>query len=240
MLSQNSIKEFSKKWQTTEQNVAREYIQHLFLASFYSIPENDKIAFKGGTALRIIHNSPRFSEDLDFTAIAKEPRLRQYIEKTAKDLSLGGVELAVSESKSTTGGWFAILETQIYSWPARIELNISFRTKGGALNTDTILISPAIIPSYSVIALDENKMVEEKIQALLSRKKPRDFFDIYYIIRSRLAVNVVAAYRQEILKNIGVCKDKSFTSELKNFLPRSYWNVINSLSQTLENELRRF
>ena len=69
MISNQFIKDTSTKWQTSEQNVRREYIQHLFLSHFYRHSDSDKIYFKGGTALRIIYRSPRFSEDLDLAQL---------------------------------------------------------------------------------------------------------------------------------------------------------------------------
>ena len=47
MLSEKIILELSGKWQTTEVNVVREYLQHLFLRSFYKFEELRKILFKG-------------------------------------------------------------------------------------------------------------------------------------------------------------------------------------------------
>lgn len=46
----------------------REYFQHLFLSYFYRQEQTDKMYFKGGTALRFLYKSPRFSEDLDFSS----------------------------------------------------------------------------------------------------------------------------------------------------------------------------
>ena len=48
-------------------NIVREYFQHIFLGELYKLPDAEKLLFKGGTALRIIYGSPRFSEDLDFS-----------------------------------------------------------------------------------------------------------------------------------------------------------------------------
>lgn len=240
MLSENSIKQFASKWQTTEQNVAREYFQNIFLAAFYKIPNTEKIAFKGGTALRIVHQSPRFSEDLDFTSSATSHFLQQSLKDTEIAITTEGFDINVPESKPTSGGWFAIIETSVHSWTVRVELNISTRKKDNPLKTETILVSPSIIPSYTLVALNEETLVEEKINALLTRRKPRDFFDLYYILRSRLAVNIVAKYQSQLLNSLKHCKDKSFTNELKIFLPRSYWNVINNLGPTLKKELERF
>jgi predicted nucleotidyltransferase component of viral defense system len=40
-----------------------------FLSYLYKQPDSEKLLFKGGTALKFIFRSPRYSEDLDFTGI---------------------------------------------------------------------------------------------------------------------------------------------------------------------------
>ena len=72
MMNLENIREFTRKYQTNDKNIIREYTQHLFLSNLYKINGSEKLLFKGGTALRIIHSSPRFSEDLDFTALIHE------------------------------------------------------------------------------------------------------------------------------------------------------------------------
>ena len=67
MISRQFITDLSTKYQTSEQNIAREYCQHLFLSYLYRLKGGEKMLFKGGTALRIVFQSPRFSEDLDFS-----------------------------------------------------------------------------------------------------------------------------------------------------------------------------
>jgi len=47
-------------------NVLREYLQHVLLRNLFEQDLLPKLAFHGGTALRILYELPRFSEDLDF------------------------------------------------------------------------------------------------------------------------------------------------------------------------------
>jgi predicted nucleotidyltransferase component of viral defense system len=44
----------------------REYLQYKILALIFSSDFATKFAFLGGTCLRIVHQTNRFSEDLDF------------------------------------------------------------------------------------------------------------------------------------------------------------------------------
>ena len=70
MISVEELNLLSVKLQTTQQNIRREYLQHLFLTYFYQQKEADAYFFKGGTPLRLAFNSPRFSEDIDFSLIS--------------------------------------------------------------------------------------------------------------------------------------------------------------------------
>src|SRR3989338_3631770 len=78
MITQDAIKKLATQYRTSEfPNIVREYFQHLFLSQLYRLENSDNILFKGGTALRIIYGSPRFSEDLDFSIF----RVEQYSQK---------------------------------------------------------------------------------------------------------------------------------------------------------------
>lgn len=61
MISEEEIQRLASKYQTSEGNIRREYFQHLFLSYFYQQPKAADIFFKGGTALRLLYQSPRFS-----------------------------------------------------------------------------------------------------------------------------------------------------------------------------------
>ena len=54
-------------------NRLREYIQVLVLRSLHECEAFRPLAFVGGTALRLLHGLPRFSEDLDFTGVGSVP-----------------------------------------------------------------------------------------------------------------------------------------------------------------------
>jgi predicted nucleotidyltransferase component of viral defense system len=49
--------------QSFKRNIFREYLQYKILAVIFTSNYGSKLSFLGGTALRIIHNNNRFSED---------------------------------------------------------------------------------------------------------------------------------------------------------------------------------
>jgi len=68
MLDKDTAQDLSRELRIDLFTVYREYLQLLFLKYFYNQKESQKIYFKGGTALRFLYGSFRFSEDLDFTS----------------------------------------------------------------------------------------------------------------------------------------------------------------------------
>ena len=72
MISKKQIEDLANNNQIDSFTILREYLQILFLSYLYREKQADKIYFKGGTALRLLFGSPRFSEDLDFSTLYSE------------------------------------------------------------------------------------------------------------------------------------------------------------------------
>jgi predicted nucleotidyltransferase component of viral defense system len=238
MISRSVIENLSAKWQTQELNVAREYAQHVLLSALYGADEDIKLAFKGGTALRLLRQSPRFSEDLDFTGWAKAFHAGRYVALAVKGASRAGLEFKTLESNATSGGWLALMETEVHGWPIRVEWNISLRA-GAPPRSETVLVGTPLWAPYSVRALPVSDMVFEKLEALFRRKEPRDFFDVYYLLRNRLGVPEIAARKAGLIKYARELNPKTVKTELKQFLPRSQFTLISQFPKILEQELER-
>lgn len=239
MISLDKLRQLSTKYQTTELNVTREYFQHLFLNYFYQQPSAVSIYFKGGTALRIIYHSPRFSEDLDFSAHNINVRnLEQVILSTLDNIQKENVTVTLQEAKTTSGGYLANIAFEAPEFQkVAIQLEVSFR-KGGLKGDVTTISSDYTLP-YTINSLASDLLVEEKIQALLTRKKPRDYFDLYFILRSNLLPPAKKGILQqvlEILKKTHI----NFESELKLFLPKSHWAIIRDFKPILEREIKTY
>ena len=127
--SRDSLKQQATQWQTNLLNVAREYVQNLFLSHLYGFPESDTLVFKGGTALRILYGSPRFSEDLDFTGHLKPFHLARLLKETAGRMEKESLSFETLEAKPTSGGFLALYEYRVHEELVRLELNVSLRNK---------------------------------------------------------------------------------------------------------------
>lgn len=237
MLSTDKLKEFATKKQTTELNIRREYIQHVFLSYFYQQPQTKKIFFKGGTALRFIYNSPRFSEDLDFSSFIKVGQIEDAVQNTLFEIEREGIKTEVTESKKTSGGYLAIISFQLFQEKLTIQLEISFRDR--PIKGEVITIVNDFLPSYTLVSLIEKQLVGQKIRALLSRQKARDFYDLYFILRA----NLLPLQERSILPKVFTLLSKSnllFKKELRQFLPKSNWAIIDKFKPALEKEIKKF
>ncbi len=237
MLTNQQIKTLTTRLQTTEYNIAQEYCQHIFLSTFYKLPSSDQVFFKGGTALRIIFDSPRFSEDLDFSSNLSVKKLEETLMKTLTELQNLGLSTQLLESKVTSGGFLAVFTCQFLNFSVQLQMEVSKRSKT-KLSGELFTINSEFIPVYTLFALQTEKMIAEKIKATLSRKKPRDFFDIYFLLRSRL-INPKQKKNLLEIKNSISSSRINFTNELKQFLPISFHHVIKDFKKTLSNEINR-
>jgi len=249
MITRQFIAQLATKYQTIEQNVAREYCQHLFLSYFYKKAGSEKIVFKGGTALRIIFNSPRFSEDLDFSAadggITTYPQINRLVDETLDDIRKEGTqcekEIKSGTQGETSGGYFAVIKLKMLEFDSEIQLQISFRNPDKVVVNTTLVQSDFTAP-YVVIYLVEDILVAEKIQALLKRKNPRDFFDLYFILRNPRLIKYIprkAGLKDEVLNTLA--QTSNLEKELKIFLPVSLQNtVLKDFAERLKREIEAY
>lgn len=239
MLTNNVIRSLALKTQTSETNISREYLQHLFLSYFYRHPRStEDIFFKGGTALRVVFLSPRFSEDLDFSAsLGKIGIIEKSIVETIKEIEREGIKAEISESKETSGGYLSELSFFLNEQQVKILLQFSSRIPRNM--GEVVTISSEFIPPYTLVMLERGQLVKEKVQALLTRAKPRDFYDIYFLIRSRLLrkedKDLLIQVRNKLEQ-----KSINFEQELKIFLPKSHWPIIRDFKKSLNFELERY
>ena len=242
MLSKEFLEKLAIKKQIGLENVMREYVQNLFLSRFYTLKGSEKILFKGGTALKLVFGSPRYSEDLDFTGLKDNRLYERLLEETMVWLADSGVTLNLVESKPTSGGHLSILRIGVLGRKLEVKGEVSFREIGVSADREAVVINPEYIPPYSAYILSSPDLVREKVEALLMRGKPRDFFDLYFILRSptlRQQMQLGEKQRATIFEMIKKQDRGMLRQDLQDLLPRSFWPTISDLPSALERELRR-
>ncbi len=247
MITPELLENIARQEQTSVfPNIVREYVQHLFLTELYQIPGSEKLLFKGGTALRIIYSSPRFSEDIDFTLFGVDSNeIGSFVENlflaVLSKLETFGIHIEISgKSSITSGGYVGLtsLHTDGYP-PINIEINISSRSNE-LVQGEVDSISNNFVPTYNLYHIPQETLVDEKIfGALIDRKKPRDFYDLYFMMRKGMLSGDQKKHLSDIASEvIAWSRQIDFQGELGTFLPANQQDIIRNFPQTLERELR--
>lgn len=245
MINNEAIKNLATRHQSSEfPNIIREYFQHLFLSNLYKIKDSPNIMFKGGTALRFIYGSPRFSEDLDFSAFNIPPyRKKDFIEnlfaKVLAEIEMTGIKVDLGAKPGPTKeGYYADASFKIYDYPpVVVSINVSTRN-GRKITPEIETIASDFVPTYNLYRLPQELLIEEKIDALLGRKKARDFYDIYYIMRKGL-LTLEQKKRLVKVRNLTETSDIDYKTELSVFLPKDQQAIIKEFKTVLSAELKR-
>lgn len=248
MITMETLEKLARQYQTAVfPNIIREYFQHVFLQGLYKLPEAERMLFKGGTALRIVYGSPRFSEDLDFSLFKIPPlQTKSFVEGlfvvVLAEMERMGITVEIGEkSDATTGGYFGVATFKMFEYqPVVVEINVSARN-GRDIRGEVDSIANDFVPTYTVIHLPQHDLIEEKVfGALRDRKKPRDFYDLYFIMRKGMLSSDQKKRLSEIKDMIiGDAKGIDFRGELGAFLPADQQAIIRDFPAMLERELNR-
>ncbi|MGD8523016.1 MAG: nucleotidyl transferase AbiEii/AbiGii toxin family protein [Desulfobacterales bacterium] len=165
------------------------------------------IAFKGGTALKLFHNLPRYSEDIDYDSLSKtSPQKLMEIIKSA--IAKRRWEITDDAVKYHT----VLLELR-FAGPERnfrVKIEISTREK----ELKTTIESLRGVP---VLTLEPSFLMTEKLITFVERQAGRDIFDAWFILNNAYALD-----EPMIIKNFG---------DNKRFF-RVILGVINNIEST--------
>lgn len=247
MIGRDIIKKLATEFHTTEHpNIVREYFQHLFLSELYKLPGSEKLLFKGGTALRIIYGSPRFSEDLDFSVFGITQRsLTEMIENlftgALVEIEKIGIHVELGRKPGpTSGGYYGEASFTIQDFPP-VSVSINVQLKEGEIKGEIDSVASDFVPTYNLVHLPQDMLVHEKIfRALLNRKKARDFYDLYFIMRRGLLSQAEKLELGKVKETIiEYSQNLNFTDELGVFLPTDQQAIIRDFNRALEDEMKR-
>ncbi len=197
----------------------KEIIQEIALAGLYRGGFFNKAAFYGGTCLRIFYGLDRFSEDLDFALIKKDPefKLENYFKSIQKEFNSYGIEIDIEskekninssvQSAFLKGNTLMFLisffpkseeaKKIISNQKLKIKFEVDTDNPGGGITENKFKLLPS---PYEVRVFDESTLFAGKIHALICRNyknhvKGRDYYDYLFYISKGSKFNL------EYLKN---------------------------------------
>ena len=191
---------------TTEQskrNAIFEVNQQIILAGLYAGGFFDKAAFYGGTCLRIFHKLQRFSEDMDFSLLAKDENFdfSRYFQPIIDAFAFVGREVEIKKKDKSKFGKvesaFLKDNTDVYDITFQTEKSIKIKIEVDTyppLNFETeqkLLLQPHSFMTrcFTLPDLFAGKMHALVYRGWKSRVKGRDWYDFDWYVQHGVALD---------------------------------------------------
>ena len=194
MIEKKELKEYAKLKLLNLGNTEKDYLIDIALMSISRHIKNELI-FKGGTCLYKFHKLNRFSEDINFSSI-KEIKIGKLMNSIIKDFEKFGIKVLQHKKKEPFN---SILITAKIKGPLCTGNPSSYASLGIDINFKSIVIlAPETlsfksiypeIPTFSVLCMQKEEIFAEKIRAILTRKRARDLFDLYFLLNQGIHSN---------------------------------------------------
>lgn len=256
MISWEQIKKISRQQNIDNITILREYLEVIFLSVLYQEKSSENVYFKGGTAIRLLFDGTRFSQDLDFTTklTKKESaKLMAAALKKANQTIEPDLELINQEKKNQSFRRRLVYKSP--KLPQKITVAVEYSLREKPLAEDnTILRSRFPTPFQPVIKhLAWPEILAEKIRALMtrSREQGRDLYDLWFLLSKNVDLNwsmvnkKMAFYEietniAELREKIHSFSEKKLVDDLGKFLPKTERESIpDKLKELTLKELER-
>jgi predicted nucleotidyltransferase component of viral defense system len=245
MISINTLQSLSDKNGIDKYSILREIIQISFLEELYKLPQSKRLFFKGGTALKILFDSNRYSEDLDFTTNLDAKEIIKIVDETASQLNKEYPKLTVKNLDTPTGISKKIsLPVDISSQPMTIKLDFSQRESVVDPKSGTIFTNLPITTSSVIQHLSDEEILAEKYRAIINRIKGRDLYDFLFLLKRGVKFNLKLVneklnyYKEkynpeDFTKKIKSWDEKELDSDIRRFLPLKDRSIISEIKNLL-------
>ncbi|MBU1104712.1 nucleotidyl transferase AbiEii/AbiGii toxin family protein [Patescibacteria group bacterium] len=173
-----------------KRGLIREYLQSKFIYEFYGLKEAQKLSFIGGTALRLLRNIPRFSEDLDFDNLdISEKKIGDLVSEVCVVFRKENIECELAVKKNEGKFYFEIKFPNLLE-PLKISSNLKEKLMikidySRSWKNQSLETQPLLRFGYAreVLTNSLDNLTVQKLSAYVFRKEtqPRDIYDIVWL-----------------------------------------------------------
>lgn len=231
MLEEKIINNLAQKIKISPDRLVAEAWEIILLKELFDSSFAKYLIFKGGTALRLAYDSSRFSEDLDFS-LQKKISAKQFF-AFFKELPKKYPEMSIVDLKVKYYTLFALVKIKETFLKLSFSIKIEISKRKIPIDYQSIpkmLFSPAFPLEILVNAPTLEQIKKDKIQAIETRTKPRDLFDLWYICE-KLKEPMPKVKRKMDAQDI--------KQELHRFLPQNYHAIVSYLIQNYGKNNRK-
>ena len=226
MISLKELNEVKEKRKTNIYYEEKEYLQYIFLNAISKYAEN--FVFKGGTCLRICFDLKRASEDLDFSTNLKVNKIKETVYKCLKNFELLNINYKVYSEKEFKGNLRIEIrfEGPLFSGKSSSTntLKLDFnRRKVKSKVAKVIQKLFSDVPLFTLVVLDEEEILAEKIRTLINRNEPKDLYDVWMLLNKNVKMNkklLLEKFKEEKsrLSNLKIPSKEDYEISLKNLV----------------------
>lgn len=197
------LSRYDFKTDEQKRNAIHEVMQEITLAGLYRGGFFDKAAFYGGTCLRIFHQLPRFSEDMDFSLIHNnlDFKLEDYFNFIIEEFKTAGKDIVITKKvkkiNTTVDSAFLKEDTTMYNLKLKndkdikIKIEVDIDPPFGFSTEQKLSLMPF---SFMTRCFSLPDLYAGKMHALLfrnwnNRVKGRDWYDFEWYVRNNISLN---------------------------------------------------
>ena len=241
------VAEYQQQASTSTPNVEQEVMQKIALAGLSRGGFFKHAAFYGGTCLRLFHQLPRYSEDMDFTLREKNSNvhLEDFFPHIIEEFHLAGHEVVIQKKDRKM---FGRVESAFLKENTEV-FDIKFQTKKTVkvkieMDTDPPLgFETEYLPlsrpyPFVVRCVALSDLYAGKMHALLyrnwkTRMKGRDWYDFQWYVANRVSLNF-----EHLQKRIREFNDEDITKE--RFMEMLHEKLSTTDMEAVKQDVRGF
>jgi predicted nucleotidyltransferase component of viral defense system len=199
MIRSSEISQLAHELKLGDKTIEKDYVLTWVLFALAASPVREKLAFKGGTAIKKVYvPSYRFSEDLDFTLLdaplanealqAEVEALYPWLKKECNlTLATRRVEVHAGGNPTLYLNYIDPLQGALASRFLKVDISrdesVEFPLCQAPLHAS---YSDCQERSADTLVYSLEEIMAEKLRSLLTRTEPRDLYDVHYLLRNEL------------------------------------------------------
>lgn len=190
----------------------------------------DPLVFGGETMLRLCHELPRYSVDLDFW----------FIKTVEEDAYFQKVQGLLKKNHDITDAWIKhytlVFELRNSAYPRRLKIEIRRKIQNCDYQ-EKIAFSRFSTRQIALKAHTLEQTMKNKVEAFLSRREIRDAFDMEFLLRRGVALPLLdEASLRKLQAGVNRFTDRDFSVTLGSILESDLRNYYASRKFAFLNE----
>ncbi len=179
----------------------RDQIQQRLLTHLYRGTESSSLVLKGGAAMRVLTESARYTQDLDFdhdprrSIASLQKTVRGAIDRTMQGSGLTRISVSEPKQTDTVARWKISARTAAGdSFHLTVEVSRRRAPDLSHVAKVPVQVTDRTLPRVFVSVYDEQALTDNKLFALLDdrRTAPRDIYDLELLLARGVCPSVEA------------------------------------------------